>query len=264
MSLLADEIGGRSHIEHQAIRTVDPRFQRADIEHGLLPQTPHQPRQEGHHGQQGQHDQAVADQALATRHRLAAGITQVGVRECARQHEDKACNKVVQQRDTGQPQRVVQQVEREQRYQPGEGDETPAFGLDALDQTINAPTRTAFDPGLYPSCGQITRHQKSQRRTERRARQVVQRSPDRTEQGASGQRQHRTGQEQHRGQRVQRDKQQRGNRTRVGHPCRQCGRIESVTIGKRHCNTADQDQHCERAGQASIHVHLPVPATIDD
>ena len=50
------------------------------------------------------------------------------------------------ERDAREPQHVVREIEGEQRYQPHEGDETPALRIDAVDESLEESAGLAFDP----------------------------------------------------------------------------------------------------------------------
>ena len=111
--------------------------------------------------------------------------------------------------DAGQAQRIIEQIEREQRHQPDEGDEPPAFALDTLLELVQTPSAALFHLVRYPGLGQIAGQQERQHGAQGRSGEVVEGPPNRTKQRATGEGNDRAGQKQHRNQRVQDDKQQR-------------------------------------------------------
>ena len=136
MTLFAHEVVRTADIEDQALRVVGAFLQFRDREHGLQTQTGDEPRHEGDDGEQRQRDQGIADRACAAGNGLTAGKTQVGVSHGSRQHEHEARDHIVQQRDAGQAEGIVEEIEGEQRHQSCEGDKAPALRLHAVDEPL--------------------------------------------------------------------------------------------------------------------------------
>lgn len=82
--------------------------------------------------QQREREQAIADGRAVTIERPPAGMP-----------EPERGEDVRHRGDAGQAERIVEQVERRERDQPHEGDETPALGLDAGDEAVEPMA----DPG---------------------------------------------------------------------------------------------------------------------
>ena len=191
--LFAVEVGGGAHVQHQqGLARVQAGLEPGHLHHGLLAQAGDQPRQEGEASEQGKRDQALLDQPLAAGRRLAPRVAEPGVGEGPGQHADIGGDQIVQEGDAGEPQGVVQQVEGEERDQPGEGDEAPALGLHALHQTPADPAGL----GLDPIGRQVAGDQEGECRPDGGPGQVVEGPPHRTEQGPAYQGEHRPREEQ--------------------------------------------------------------------
>jgi hypothetical protein len=95
------------------------------------------------------------------------------------------------ERNARQAQREIDDVEGKQRHQADECYETPALGLDALDQLLEPAARLL----CHPVAGDVARDQEGQHRPQRGAGEGIQRAGDDAEQRAGSQRQDRAGKE---------------------------------------------------------------------
>src|SRR5262249_35761841 len=95
------------------------------------------------------------------------------------------------QRDARQPQHIVRKIEGEEGDETYEGNETPAIGVDAVDQPLEEPAGSAADP----IAGDIARDQEGERGAQGGADKIQDAAPERTEQGAAGKRERCAGDE---------------------------------------------------------------------
>ncbi len=56
--------------------------------------------------------------------------------ERSRHHADEGCCDICNERDTGQPERIVEDVECYERHKPRQSNEAPAFGFHTGDETL--------------------------------------------------------------------------------------------------------------------------------
>ena len=84
-------------------------------------------------------------------------------------------------RDTGETERVVEQVERKKRYQTHQGNKAP-LGRDTLHQAPQPPDSASRYPLARCDAGQ----QEGSGGTQGRTDQIAYGAPDRTKQGAAG------------------------------------------------------------------------------
>ena len=154
-----------------------------------------------------------------------------------------------------QPERVVQQVEREQRHQPHEGDKAPALMLDAVDELLHAPARLL----RHPVRGEVAGDQKRQGGAQGGPGQVVKRAQHRAEQGAAGQGEDRARQEQHGGERIDQHEQQRRADARALYPGLKRRDVEPVAVDYRQRNARRETEGQQDAYQTpGVHAVYPL------
>src|SRR5262249_43224983 len=157
------------------------------------------------------------------------------------------------EREGGEPQRVVGEIEREQRDKPHQGDETPALRVDPFDQSLEQPASLARNP----IGGDVARDQERKGGAERGAEQVPEAPPDRPEQDAAGKAEDRTGNERHRGERIERDVADRRAGAEGGEPSIEHRRIDRVAMNRGQCRRRDEQQRERKARQQTAHAHRP-------
>ena len=104
-------------------------------------QAPNEPRQECHGSQHREGEQAVADRRGIAGGRFAAGVAEPSIGERSGQHADHRGYDVVPEGYARQAEGIIGEVEREERHEPHKGDEAPAFGLDAVNQSLQVTGR---------------------------------------------------------------------------------------------------------------------------
>ena len=103
-----------------------------------------------------------------------------------------------------------------------------------------------------PVRSQVACYHKSQRGAQRRARQVVEGTQYRTEQGATGQRQHRSRQKQYGRDRVDQHEQQRCNGAGALDPGFECRAVELVTVDNGERERGRQRQEKDNAHEVVV------------
>ena len=149
----------------------------------------------------GKRHQALLHQGLPARDRFAAGTAEVGVGDRAGCHGDQRSKRIIEQPDAREAERLVYQIEREERYQADKGNEAPALRLDALGELLQPAAGCCHNP---IRC-EVARSQERQRRTDGGAEKSIGLPPYRTEQSAAGKAEDRSGHEKDGRQREQAD-----------------------------------------------------------
>ena len=96
--------------------------------------------------QQAEPEQSIANGGVVSCHRLPPRMAEPSVGQGARDHADKRGQHVGCDLDAREAEGVVEEVERDQRHQPHQGDEPPALGLYALDEPLEPGSRLFADP----------------------------------------------------------------------------------------------------------------------
>src|SRR5262249_18627062 len=136
-----------------------------------------------------------------------------------------------------EPERVVAEVEREQRHEPHEGDEAPAFGVHAVDQALQRWPGTAPRP--------ISRNEASDkegcRRPEHCASEVEDRAPERAEQQTAGEPEESPGKKEDRAEREEHDVADRRPNAKVAYGALDARRVELVGIEREPDRSTSND-----------------------
>jgi hypothetical protein len=145
-----------------------------------------------------------------------------GIGESAGNHADDRGQNICSKRNASEPKRVVEQVERDQRYQAGEGDESPALRFHALDDPPEPGACLPSDPVR----SDVTCDQESGGGPQRGTCEIEQRSPDRPKEYPAGQAKECARNEQHGSKREQGDMGDRSPKTKIAYCAFDRRRIE--------------------------------------
>src|SRR5262249_25830363 len=120
------------------------------------------------------------------------------------------------------------------------------------------PAQCLADPAALartPIRGEVARQQERKGGTERRAQQVPEAAPDRSEQDAAGKAEDRTGNERHRGERVEDDVADRRPWAERAEPSIEHRRIDLVAMNRGQCHRRDEQQRERKARQKTGVAH---------
>src|ERR1700730_18576516 len=109
-------------------------------------------------------------------------MTEPRIGNCSRGHTDERRDHVVPERNARESQRVVRQIERKERHQPHEGNETPALRIDAINQSLEKPASIACDPFAR----NVPPNEECKGSAERGTRDIPTAAPERPEQCSGG------------------------------------------------------------------------------
>src|SRR5262249_15861592 len=213
--------------------------------------SPDKPRQQGNRREQGKCKQTIAHPLRFAAQRGAAGVSKPSVGHHPGHHEEQGGDDVMPERDAREPQRVVREIEREQRDEPHQGDETPALAVDPFAQSLEAPAGLA----RTPIRGEVARQQERKGGAERGTQQVPEAAPDRAEQDAAGKAEDRTGNERHRGERVDDDVADRRPWAERAEPSVEHRRIDLLAMKRGQRRRCDEQQRERKARQETAIAH---------
>ena len=160
-------------------------------------------------------------------------------------HADPRGQHKVAERHAGEPEGIVEQVEREGGRQPGQEDDLPALARHRL--VDGAEPRVGLDATGHPVAGQVAPHQERRGGAEGRGDRDEDEPPDHPEDGAGPEGEDPAGQEENRGQHVQRHEDRRTPGAETGNPVQrppeQGRRVRVAGQGEeRHERRAPEDE----------------------